>query len=115
MRRAPADLAQYVQEHAAQIQAARRSGRRRERGGDRIVRFPARPLLAAAVAGLLASGCDYWKNLVDDKTVADAELRIKVTDLYTGWNLEDVTCKDAKRGQQWTTDPTGVIFDPHAG
>ncbi|GEM_PF-3676645 len=75
-----------------------------------------RPLLAAAtVAGMLAAGCDYWRNLVDDKVVTQAPLHIKVMDAFTEETMADVRCQDPSRGLDTITDPSGEIFLPYAG
>jgi hypothetical protein len=57
-----------------------------------------RPLLASvAAAGMLAAGCDYWRNLVDERTVATAHLMVKVRDNFTLETLV-ATCTDSGRG-----------------
>jgi hypothetical protein len=74
------------------------------------VRFPKRLATAAAAAGLVAlAGCDYWKNLVDDKTLATATLRIQVLDAWTEKPLVDVRCADGKRGIDQNSDRYGEI------
>jgi hypothetical protein len=71
---------------------------------------PFRPLFAAAAAaGLLAAGCDYWQNLVDDKVVTHTALDVMVLDAWTRQPLSDAVCKDAGRGLEWTTDANGRI------
>lgn len=72
---------------------------------------PFRPLLAAAAAaGLLAAGCDYWQNLVGDKVVTPTKLDIRVLDIWTKRPLAEAHCKDAARGHEWTPDREGAIF-----
>jgi hypothetical protein len=66
-------------------------------------------------AALLAAGCDYWNNLVDDKALTRAPLRIKVTDALTNWNMYPTKCKDPDRGLDIPTDEAGEIFLPNAG
>lgn len=60
-------------------------------------RWPA----AAALAAFFAAGCDYWRNLVDDKPVTRVPLAIEVRDAWTGNPLADVyepLCEDSARG-----------------
>jgi hypothetical protein len=75
-----------------------------------------RPLPGAVLAaGLLASGCDYWRNLVDDRTVATAHLKLKVIDMYTLDPLV-ATCTDTARGLELVTAlGSGQAEKPNAG
>lgn len=70
---------------------------------------------AAAAAGLLAAGCDYWKNLVGEKNVTTAPLTISVLDAFTGKPLAGAHCSDADRGLEFDTDGSGSYSDPAAG
>ncbi len=70
---------------------------------------------AAAIAGLLAAGCDYWRNLVDTKAVTVVPLRIQVRDAFTGKPLEEAHCTDSARGIDFTTDSTGDFAMEDAG
>ena len=54
-------------------------------------------LAAALAAGLMASGCDYWRNLVDDRTVTRQRLDIKVFDVWTLQPIPEATCVDRQR------------------
>lgn len=54
-------------------------------------------LVIAAAGGLLASGCDYWRNLVEDKNADKARLVVVVTDALTGEPLQEAFC--GKQGQ----------------
>jgi hypothetical protein len=78
-----------------------------------------RPLLAAAAAaGLLAAGCDYWKNLVDDKIIATTSLTVDVRDAYFPQEpMESAHCTDGKHGIDFTTDRSGraVLHDVPTG
>jgi hypothetical protein len=76
---------------------------------------PIRPLLAAvAAAGLLAAGCDYWQNLVEDKTATRTVLLIRVLDVWTGQPLPESHCMDSARGLEMTPDREGRIYFANA-
>lgn len=65
-------------------------------------------------AGLLASGCDYWRNLVDDKSITRQRLDIKVFDVWTLKPLADAECRDKERGAYPRTPDNGLITVPEA-
>lgn len=71
-------------------------------------------LAAAVAAGLLASGCDYWRNLVDERTVTRHRLDIKVFDVWTLEPLADAECRDKERGAYPRTPDNGLITVPEA-
>ncbi|HKP94837.1 MAG TPA: hypothetical protein VJ385_03670 [Fibrobacteria bacterium] len=74
-----------------------------------------RPLMAAAAAaGLLAAGCEYWKNLVDDKEVTKVPLTLVVRDAWTREPLS-AYCVENERGIRRATDANGLIRIPEAG
>lgn len=56
----------------------------------------AKAVCAAAAAVLLlgAGGCDFWNNLVEEKTAARADLEVKVVDAWTGDPLPGAACQD---------------------
>ncbi|MEO6094278.1 MAG: hypothetical protein ABIW76_00905 [Fibrobacteria bacterium] len=67
-----------------------------------------RLIAAGAVAGLLAAGCDYWGNLVDEKKITRARVTLAVTDAWTRLPLK-AHCRDSVRGIDTETDPAGLI------
>jgi hypothetical protein len=64
---------------------------------------------AAAVLLAGAGGCDYWNNLVEEKTAARADLEVKVIDAWTGEPLAGAACRDSLRGASATADDQGVF------
>lgn len=72
--------------------------------------------LAAALAALFAAGCDYWRNLVDEKPVTQVPLAIEVKDAWTGSPLIDVyepLCEDSARGLSFSISD-GILSLPDA-
>lgn len=70
---------------------------------------PMRRLMAAVAAvGLLAAGCDYWGNLVDEKKVTRVRVAISVVDAWTGYSLV-AHCKDTAHGLDILTDEAGQV------
>jgi hypothetical protein len=62
---------------------------------------------AALAAALLAAGCDYWKNLVDDRSVTQASLTVAVVDAWTRDTITNAACADPAHGINAITDATG--------
>ncbi len=62
----------------------------------------------AAAAALLASGCEYWRNLTQEIVPDQAAVTLTVRDALTGEPLPDAGC--GKQGQQtFRADGNGVI------
>ncbi|MDB5049810.1 MAG: hypothetical protein JWO30_2881 [Fibrobacteres bacterium] len=75
-----------------------------------------RPLMAAATAvGLLAAGCDYWKNLVNEASVTKVPLTLVVRDAWTRNTLPTATCVDSARSLTVTMNDEGLHRFPDAG
>ena len=64
---------------------------------------------ASAAALLLAGGCDYWNNLVDEKSLTRADLEFQVLDIWTGENLRDSDCRDSIRNLPIRAGGDGVF------
>jgi len=64
---------------------------------------------AAAAVLLAAGGCDYWDNLVDNKTLTRADLELKVVDAWTDEALAGASCRDSLQSVSITTDEKGVF------
>ncbi|MBW8887290.1 MAG: hypothetical protein JF616_05960 [Fibrobacteres bacterium] len=64
---------------------------------------------AAAAVLLAAGGCDYWDNLVDNKTLSRADLEVKVVDAWTGEALAGASCMDSSQSVSAITDEQGVF------
>jgi|GEM_PF-2914718 len=69
---------------------------------------------ALATAALLASGCDYWHNLVGDKAVTHASVSIAVKDAWTGKALPFAVCMDRVSQSPQVADASGLINLPDA-
>ncbi|MDB5103127.1 MAG: hypothetical protein JWP91_816 [Fibrobacteres bacterium] len=72
-------------------------------------------MAAAIAAALTAAGCDYWRNLVDEKTVTRAVVRIKVIDAFTRDPIPEAHCTDPDRGIDRSTDANGEFTLADAG
>ncbi len=73
------------------------------------MRFARAGWAAAAAVLLAAGGCDYWDNLVDNKTLTRADLEVKVVDAWTGEALAGAACRDSLQAVTATTDEQGVF------
>jgi hypothetical protein len=70
--------------------------------------------LALACAGLLIAGCDYWKNLTEEKTRDKAaSLTILALDVFTKDTLR-VSCTEPEQGFSDSSADSAVIFHPDA-
>lgn len=74
----------------------------------------ARSLASIASLALLAAGCDYWRNLVDDKAVTHTTVSITVKDAWTGEGLPYADCVDTARHLYQSADSAGTILIPEA-
>lgn len=68
--------------------------------------------LSAALACLLGSGCDYWKNLTGSKTPDRGTLSIQVTDEWTREPLPGASCRQAGRRDSLQVDAHGAYARP---
>jgi hypothetical protein len=68
-----------------------------------------RILPALAAAGLLAAGCEFIDNLVEDKNPEAAPLHLVVRDDWTGDSLPRATCKSEGGGLSASADLDGRI------
>lgn len=63
----------------------------------------------AATALLAAVGCDFWNNLIDEKTLSHGDLTVRVVDAWTGETLRGGECKDSLRGIDLAPDQDGAF------
>lgn len=68
--------------------------------------FPAFRILGAA-ALLTVSGCDFWDNLLDEKTVAKAGVTLQLEDAWLKSQLPDAQCEDSVRSLAFTHQGAG--------
>jgi hypothetical protein len=61
----------------------------------------------AAFVLLGSGGCDYWNNLVEEKTVTRADLEVTVVDAWTGETFKDADCRDSLSGAGLAADGQG--------
>ena len=72
------------------------------------MRFPG-PLRAAAACALLgAVGCDYWSNLVEQKSVTKADLVVYARDAWTDEIVSGAVCIDSVRKETFATNNAGT-------
>jgi len=71
------------------------------------VRFAKAGWAAAAFVLLASGGCDYWNNLVEEKTLTRADLEVTVVDAWTGELSKDADCRDSLSGAGLTADGQG--------
>jgi hypothetical protein len=74
-----------------------------------------RRLGAAAAVCLLASACDYWHNLVGEKTITKTRLALVVRDAWTRDPISGAECGDESRSLRSASDGQGRIEVPDAG
>ncbi len=69
------------------------------------------PLRAAAACALLgAVGCDYWSNLVSQKTVTKADLSVFARDVWTNDAVGGTTCIDSLRDVKLSSNGLGTLW-----
>jgi hypothetical protein len=71
------------------------------------VRFAKAGWAAAAIVVLGSGGCDYWNNLVEEKTLTRADLAVTVIDAWTGDAFSDADCRDSLSGIELASDGQG--------
>lgn len=71
------------------------------------MRFAKAGWAAAAFVLLASGGCDYWNNLVEEKTLTRADLEVTVVDAWTGEVFKDADCRDSLSGSGLAADGQG--------
>jgi hypothetical protein len=62
------------------------------------------------VASCFLAACEYWNNFVDEKSITQVTLSIKVQDAWTGEAISQAVCEDTARNIMLRTGDDGLAF-----